>query len=134
MTDESSDAQLFTAMIEDRLARMSDTDWHALTMRVRPPTEQSPEVALKRQLAAKAGQLQAVPRDENGSLGAWQAAVDATGGPAELPQPAQPEQTGPHPFAPNRGQGGAGGDWTPPVAERDLNNQLIADILDGKIR
>jgi hypothetical protein len=41
MSDDP-DAELFNAVIESRLARMSDTDWHALTKRVRPPADPAP--------------------------------------------------------------------------------------------
>jgi hypothetical protein len=140
---DNPDAELFAAVMESHLARMSDADWHALTQRVRPPAEPAPaltpEQAMRRNLAEKTAQLQAVPRDHNGPLGGMQAASDAIdqrrGNPHQQPPQSQPEPVAPQQppgFAPNRAQSAAGGsDWVP-INERDLNNQKISDILNRR--
>jgi hypothetical protein len=83
-------------------------------------------------LAAKAAQLQAIPRDANGALGSMQAAADAINARLGNPQPARPQQPEPVQqmgFTANRAQGAAGGsDWAP-INERDRNKQKISDIL-----
>jgi hypothetical protein len=100
-----------------------------------PPDDVAHRILANRNsIAAKAAQLQAVPRDANGALGSMQAAIDATGGPTPLAQPATPEpvaqQGG---WAPNRAQGASSSDFVP-ITESDRNKALITDILNNPRR
>ena len=140
MSDDP-DAELFNAVIESRLARMSDADWHALTKRVRPPADPAPAAVDESQLplarrssfARKCGQLAdlAEAAGGQGQQGGFAAALNARGVPTmpELPQPQpEPVQQG---FQINRAQGASASD-PPPINTKDVNKQRISDILNGR--
>jgi hypothetical protein len=127
-------ARMWDQAIEGHIANLSAPALDALVEKVRgqaPPTP-TREQAMRRTLAEKTAQLQAVPRDHNGALGSMQAAIEATGGATPLPQPATPEpvaqQGG---WAPNRAQGASSSDFVP-ISESDRNKALITDILNSR--
>jgi hypothetical protein len=131
------DGELFNAVVESRLARMSDDDWHALVKRVRPPAEPAPpmtrEQALKGSLTAKAGQLWDITQrcaDGNGYTAGIRDAMTARDQPA--PQPQQPEPMQPKGFSANRAQGASSDNSWAPLNERDRNSQKISDILNNR--
>jgi hypothetical protein len=92
------------------LAAMTDDEYAALSAEARPPEPTNP-VTARASIAAKAGQLLNLPRDENGAVGAWAATVAARA-PRPTPQPEPPTQQG---FTANRAQG-ASGDGPPAPA------------------
>jgi hypothetical protein len=120
-------ARLWDQAIEGHIANLSAPALDALVEKVRGQAPPAPtrEQAMRRTLAEKTAQLQAVPKDHNGTIGSMQAAIDATGGPAPLPQPATPAVQ--QAFAPNRAQG-ASSDSPPALTEKQINSQKIAAL------
>jgi len=131
MSDAESFASLWQQAIAEHVRNMPAGELNQLVSQIRPEAAADAHLPVHRRasFAQKCGQL-ADMADEAQGQGYQHGIADAAAvyGPIQYPQPPQPvEQPGPQPFTANRGAGAAGGN-PPPVNERDLNRQKIADL------
>jgi hypothetical protein len=121
-------ARLWDQAIEGHVANLSPAALGALVEKVRGQAPPAPtrEQAMRRTLAEKTAQLQAVPKDHNGTIGSMAAAAAAF-------EPAQPQPAASAPaasqgfFAQNRAQS-ASSDSPPALTEKQINDQKIAAL------